>query len=195
MRMNTIIEAALKSAKNQKTYNQVNEIDFPRGYSEPGYSGKPVMGNWNDTGDGVMARLASIFEKLGFTLEWSDEWAGCHSCGKAVRCQPDSYSWKSSAHIVNHELICHECIDPAEYLESIEGDAGQGNTLDIDPAEYGYVRQSEHESGWYGVNQDPKAIAKKLREKDVNRFLFHISRVEQFRVKFELYIHESEVVC
>lgn len=204
------LDKVLEAARNSSTKSYlVDEISFADGYSEPGYSGEKIaLANWNnisvynketnsfDVKDNTMPRLANILEKMGYSLEWSDEWAICNCCGKAVRTQADSYSWTASFIIDNGELLCHECIDPQEFLESLEGDHHRANTIDhIDPANYGYVKQSErYENGWYpGQTDNPAEIAKQLREKGHERFLFGIDSVGQFDVRFNVYIHESEL--
>ena len=203
-----VIEAARNSSK--KSY-LVDEVTFTEGYSEPGYSGNEVaLGNWNevsvynketnsfDVKDNVMPRLAAILEKMGYSLEWSDEWAICNCCGKAVRTQADSYGWTASFTITDDGVTCHECIDPEEYLVSLEGDHKRANTIDrIDPENYGYVKQSDqYENGWYpGQNDNPSEIAKALREKGHERFLFGIDGVGQFDVRFSVYIHREELSC
>jgi hypothetical protein len=72
----------------------------------------------------------------------------------------------------------------------------KNNTIDnIDPEDYGYVKQSDrYENGWHpGQNDDPKAIAKALREKGYRRFLFQVDNVGQFDLRFSVYIHQEEL--
>lgn len=204
------LDKVLDAARNSTSKSYlVDDIIFANGYSEPGYSGdKIALANWNNVSvynrdtnsfeskDETMPRLGNILEKMGYTLEWSDEWLICDCCGKAVRNQADSYSWKASFEVTDDGVTCHECIDPAEYLESLEGNDKKANTINsIDPADYGYVKQSDrYENGWYpGQNDDPKAIAKALREKGYRRFLFQVDNVGQFDVRFSVYIHQEEL--
>ena len=99
------------------------EVSWAESYGEPGYDAPKlgiVFANWNnpdrynrETGhreevnkDGE--RFCRIFEKMGFEIEWSDEWYTC-DCGKAVRTVEDSYSWTPSYRIIRGELFCLEC--------------------------------------------------------------------------------------
>jgi hypothetical protein len=95
------------------------------GYAEPGYSdpesGIIATGNWNDittytngthlTLSDIPSRIAKLFTKLGIPTEWSDEWCECTHCGKIVRTEPDSWSWKPSYKVGDGELWCNECDD------------------------------------------------------------------------------------
>lgn len=204
--LDKVFEAARNSTS--KPY-LVDEIQLAEGYSEPGYSGdKIALANWNNVSvynsetksfevkDDTMPRLANILEKMGYTLEWSDEWITCDCCGKIVRCQADSYSWTASYEINDDGVTCHECLEPEEYLRNLEGDHERANTIErINPEDYGYVLQSRrYESGWYpGQTDDPKAIAKHLRDKGHERFLFQVDSARQFDVHFSLYIHADEL--
>lgn len=102
-------------------------------YAEPGYSSKFVLvSNWNEPDfydnttktrqpllpehPKLFARLVRIFEKMGWETEWSDEWISCEYCGKLVRTEPDSYSWKPSF-VYNESacgLICKGCAEEEE---------------------------------------------------------------------------------
>lgn len=181
------------------------------GYSEPGYrtpeSGIIATGNWNDvtkyvngnriTISDYPSRIASLFEKLGVEIEWSDEWTTCGSCSKLVRTSADSYGWQPSYVMYDGELECAECIaeHPEDHLESLEGNTNSCNTISsIDPTDHGYVKFNEdsYESGWYGVNDDPKKIAEILRAKGISRFLFQLDENQQFCSRFSVYVHSSE---
>jgi hypothetical protein len=182
-------------------------FEWAHEYAEPGY-GQPaagiVFGNWNtlcsydapkeverrDPG----ARLARILERLGFELEWEDEWATCHECGKAVRTKPDSYGWTSYYRILNEcELICLDCLDVAEYLESIEDNPRQACPPEMDPAEHGYVKHSgTFENGWHpGQNDDPKKILAEMQAAGMKHVVFRLAGAGQFDISFEAY-HKPE---
>jgi hypothetical protein len=209
-------EMAAKADKEKGTWSIGNHIDEMNihmdGYAEPGYDGEVIAtGNWNNvdvynaktlTRDDVSnlpSRVSAILEKLGVSIEWSDEWVACGDCGKLVRTSPDSYSWTPSYAIVNDcELLCHECIesDPSDYLESLENNPSAAMTLDIDPTDHGYVRMNEHEyeNGFFeGQNDSPKKILVELESKGYQRVLFNISEASQFYMKFDVYVHESDI--
>ena len=204
--INKVLDAARNSSS--KPYS-IDEILFVDGYAEPGYSGEKIaLANWNNVSvynkdtnsfevkDETMPRLAAILEKMGYSLEWSDEWIVCDCCGKIVRCQADSYSWKASFELTDDGVTCHECIDPVEYLESLENNHNKANTIEgIDPENHGYVRQlGQYENGWYpGQTDIPKVIAQALRNKGHKRFLFQVDNVGQFDIRFAVYIHREEL--
>jgi hypothetical protein len=100
------------------------EIKLAVGCNEPGYDDKPVViANWNKTNirgssgfnysdfDYTMPRLSKLFEKLGYSVEWIDEWTICDDCGKAIRTSPDSWGWKPNYFILGDcgEIICYDC--------------------------------------------------------------------------------------
>ncbi len=183
--------------------SRFEDINIYSEYAEPGYSAKgPILtGNWNevDGDNGLVKRVGDILEKIGCELEWQDEWTSCGDCGKLVRTEPDSYSWTRSYDIVNEcELICHNCLkaDAPAYLESLEDQPTKAIPFgEFNPDDYGYVKvnKESYENGWYGTTDDPKAIAKELRNKGVRRFIFTIDGVGQFNMEFSVWVHESEV--
>jgi hypothetical protein len=210
-RVDTILQAA-RNAK-PKIY-QVEEVQLYSGYAEPGYSdpesGLVATGNWNritkyhpdknefETVDETMPRIAKLFEKLGVELEWSDEWTSCEDCGLLFRTSPDSYGWKKAGIDEESGTLCCECLakDPAEYLESLEGDSNRCMTIDsIDLDEQGYVKVNEDsfEHGFHpGQDADPKKIGKALRDIGITRFIFTLDSTGQFDMDFSVWVHESE---
>jgi len=104
------------------------------GYNEPGYndpeSGIIATGNWNNitnyvdsvrfTLSDIPSRIGNLFEKLGIPIEWLDEWASCSHCGKLVRTEPDSMSWKPAYIIAEGEIWCKKCDDTDEESEEDE---------------------------------------------------------------------------
>ena len=114
------------------------------GYGEPGYndpeSGIVATGNWNDITnyvDGVRftlsdipSRIGNLFEKLGIPIEWSDEWTSCSHCGKLVRTEPDSMSWRPAYTMGEGEIWCKECDDTEDSDE--ESDESDEESADND---------------------------------------------------------------
>jgi len=131
-----IIKAARNDAQNKaknsndwRIRNILEDIQLHyNGYAEPGCTDPEcaiiATGNWNkitswwneptSTISNVPCRIAKLFEKLGIPTEWSDEWVECSHCGKLVRTEPDSMSWKPSYTMGDGELWCHECDEPVE---------------------------------------------------------------------------------
>lgn len=195
------------------------DITYSEGCCEPGYEDKPcVFANWNKktkyhpaTGEGenytpqyfeiiddTMPRLAKLFKKLGYSVEWEDEWAVCSNCGKAFRTSPDSYSWKPYyAIICECCILCAYCIkdNPTDYLDDIKSNPNKCLTFDIDLSEYGYEQYNEnsYESGWHpGQNDDPKEIAKELKEKGITDFVFVQDEQSQFYIGFSVWIKKGD---
>lgn len=128
-RANRILVAAMNEAEksgNWKIKASIEGIQLHyNGYAEPGYTdpehGLVATGNWNKithwvntsvfTINDLANRVGNLFEKLGIPCEWEDEWVECSHCGKIVRSQPDSMSWKPSYILGDGELWCVEC-DP-----------------------------------------------------------------------------------
>lgn len=180
-------------------------FEFCADYAEPGYSQPEsgiVFGNWNPVcGFSVpketqrrdpVSKLARILEKLGFELEWEDEWSTCSDCGKAVRTQPDSYSWTSSFRILNEcELICLECLskDVPSYLESIEDNSRQACPPEFHPEEHGYTKHNgTFETGFHpGQDADPAKILKALHAEGKRHVVFRIKSKGQFDLDWEAY--------
>lgn len=188
---------------------------YSTSYSEPGYSFNDgetrkaiLFANWNAKShydettrkfvedDNTMPRLAGIAEKAGYTVEWSDEWTTCDECYGAVRTQADSYSWKRSYWQTEcGDIVCANCLDPVEYLETLEGCPTICNTFDhVNPADHGYTLIREQlEYGWHpGQNDSPAIVAKSLRDRGIERFLFSLDSVGQFDASFSVYVHDSE---
>jgi hypothetical protein len=195
--------------------SRMEDIQWAPEYAEPGYSTDKwciLFGNWNKldrwnpetkTHDLILpdseiwTRTIRLLEKKA-ELEWGDEWSTCSECSRAVRTQADSYCWQPSYWMGDGELLCLECAakNPEDVLLSFEDAPNKGlsPSLGIDPAAHGYwLAQDEFENGWYGgQDADPKAIAKTLHAKGIDRFLFRIDSVGQFDLRFSLFLHESE---
>lgn len=195
-RMGNVMKAAENSTTNFDAKYRILDMGFHTGYAEPGYEGKLIAtGNWNDVkGDTTISRLAKLLERMGFELEWSDEWTTCDECNLLVRTQPSGYEWQPSYVINDGGVVCHNCLDPAEHLTNLEGNEKKVNQIeDINPADYGYVKLEDYEHGWHpGQHDDPKRIAKWLREKGLSRFIFNMDSVGQFDQHFSAWVHESE---
>lgn len=210
-RARKIIEAGYARAKVQNAIWSLDGIELHEGYSEPGYSGDLIAtGNWNDITvynketnkfdlvDDTPGRVGRALEKLGFEIEWEDEWAACSVCDHLVRTQADSYSWRRAYIDDNNEIICCNCVkeEPAQYLELFENNSKKAWTIyGVNPEDFGYRQVAkEFENGWYGgQNDDPKAIAASLQKMGIHRFLFDITAVGQFDTHFRVLVHESEM--
>lgn len=173
-------------------------ITYAAEYAEPGYSSPKkgiLFANWNPD---PLGRVSKLAEKAGYEIEWSDEWTTCTGCNKAVRTSPDSYGWTRSYWDTDDgDTLCRECVlaDPESYLESLEGDARKAETIGVDLDAHGYrkLNTDSYENGWHpGQNDSPEVVAKSLKARGVERFLFKIDDVGQFDVRFSVYVHEDE---
>jgi hypothetical protein len=92
--------------------SEIDNMGFASKYAEPGYT-QPAKGilfaNWNC----FPRNFDTILEKLGYAVEWSDEWFTC-DCGTAVRTSADSYIWEPGYKEVNGEIMCLECAKDSE---------------------------------------------------------------------------------
>lgn len=183
------------------------QFQFCSEYAEPGYSTPKagiVFGNWNHTCGfdktkaeqrrDPVSKLARVLEANGFELEWEDEWSTCGECGKAVRTNADSYHWTPYFRILNEcELVCLDCLNPADYLESIEDNANTACPPEWNPEDYGYSKYNgDFETGWHpGQDDKPKDILKKMHELGLSRVVFKIAEQSQFYVVWQAY-HRAE---
>ena len=211
-----VLNAAENSAVTRNAKYRVQELVFADGYSEPGYPDCPnglILGDWNNVShwdedkhgfivdDETMPRLCEILEHMEIETDWSDEYVICGECQNAVRCVADSYGWTRSYWDDEGEIVCHECLLGDEglirgYLESIEGDEGRADTLDIYLVDYGWrCLDEDFQNGLYGGQcADPKVIAESLREQGEERFIFQIDSVGQFDMRFSVWVPtESKV--
>lgn len=146
--------------------------------------------------DDTMRRIGDIAEKKGYAIEWSDEWAQCDTCSKAVRTSPDGYGWQRSYFENEDGLQCIACVreDADVYLDWLRGQSGRAESMNLDLTQYGYVKaEGDFENGWhYGQNDSPEVIAKDLRARGITSFIFKLDSVGQFDVRFSVWVHEDE---
>ena len=198
------MEAKLQAAL-ELGCDQMGGITLYSTMCEPGYRSSKAVADPEAFKGYLVANWNNIDKALGDWLEeesdyesgfWSDEWTDCIECGGLVRTQADSYSWRMYGKNTDCGTVCGDCLkkDIPAYLEELEGQSGRGITIDLDPAQHGYVKvnDSQFENGWHpGQNDDPKAMSQLLRLNGIHRFLWDVSGVGQFDVRFDLYIHEE----
>ena len=181
---------------------QTSVTDITQGNVEPGYDDTPLaLGDWWVRVDGDLreSKVVPLLTACGIESAFYDEWTTCHECYKAVRTQPDSYGWKREYFLFHDcEVVCHECIseDPEPYLEALSGDPNKAITIDsVDPEEHGYTEVwAEFENGWYGGQMDsPHAIGRAFEERVWDDYVFSITSVGQFDVKFKVYLRTHSI--
>jgi hypothetical protein len=173
--------------------SEIETLGYATEYAEPGYDNPKsgiLFANWNH----FPGKATDLLERAGYAVEWSDEWHICDGCGKAVRTSPDSYGWQA-AYILNDDskILCLDCVDWAEYLESIENTPRAAVPSTCNPADFGYTRiQDGFENGLHpGQNDDPATILAGLRATGHRHVVFRISGVGQFDVGFEAWDRTS----
>lgn len=136
---------------------------------------------------------------IDFILPWnhgfSDEYTSCSGCGKIIRTSPDSYSWLPQYELCDAGIFCLDCIDFDSYIENMLNEPTRANTVysDGDFLEHNFQRinADSFESGWYGRNDEPKVILKKVQEKyPTMDFVFSICSSGQFATQFDIWGRE-----
>lgn len=174
------------------------DIQFASDYGERGYTLDDnkkgiLLGDWNNTPNHIQNHLDKYFE-----LEWHDEWVIDYDSDKIYRCVPDSYHWQPSYIMTEDcEVVGHdELIDNLEsYIDIWLNDYNQAINIDdssgvVDALEnIGFTQYNGcFESGFYGVNDDPKKIVDRIP--DFHDYVFIIDSSGQFRVNFKVFIKE-----
>ena len=180
---------------------QTSVYDVAQDNAEPGYCLPLAIGDWWVRVDGDLreSKVVTLLAACGIESAFHDEWTTCTVCHKAVRTSPDHYGWKRSYHLFHDcEVVCHECIaeNPEPYLEDLSGDPNKAITIDsVDPEEHGYTEVwAEFENGWYGGQMDsPHAIGRAFEERGWDDYVFSITSVGQFDVKFKVYVRTHSI--
>lgn len=181
--------------------------DVAHGIAEPGYqnddtSGCCFLGDWwsytaateTDPHGGIYAcLLGEIIEAADGWHAFSDEWTRCADCGKLVRTTADCYGWKRAYLDTDDGPVCKHCLTPDVVAETLKGEANKADTFDTDFSEVGYRKVDQtFANGWYGgQDDDPKAIAKALRARGIEDFIFQIDDVGQFDLHFSVWIPDD----
>lgn len=172
-----------------------NIIEFTAlDYTEPGYvleenQQSILFADWNS----VDMKLIDALEKH-FAIEWSDEWLICDNCYNAVRSAGNSYSWLPSFYISpDGSVTCVDCIDPEHYIESIENNYSQCNTILTDDQliALDYIEiEDDHEYGMYKHQQfeeKPESIYNRLKGK-YKSIVFSLTAKGQFDLNYSVYV-------
>lgn len=185
-----------------------------QGYTDPAEGTGILFGNWNEQRtdrqwdperkqmvripekiDRRPVRFSKIAEYAGYAVEWSDEWSTCSDCGKAIRTNPDSYSW-SPAYVLLHdcEEVCTECLDRADYVESeLLNNPRMADRLGTDLAGLGFTKWNAeaYENGFHpGQTDTPEKIVK-LLPPNVD-YVFQVDDTRQFDISFSVWIRNQD---
>jgi hypothetical protein len=150
-----------------------------------------VVADWN----AFPREVAGIIESYGYEIDWQDECTSCGECGKHIHTSPECYGDTPRYVIMNEcEIVCEDCLDAEEYLESIEDNPRTAlNLRGIDPEEYGYVKIKDgFENGFYaGQTDDPKEIFADLQQKKYKHIIFSIDSQGQFDIRFSVWYRQN----
>lgn len=205
------IQAAINSVNpgDHSTLCKLECITYAPDYAEHGYTLDGDKGiffaNWNPSSfdkdapkhERIMIRLRDILERMGATLEWSDEWATCDDCNKAFRISGDSYGWMQYGWISESgDCICGNCViaSPDDYVESLINNHRRANLFSaIDLTKYGFTLAGDKfENGFHRDQNDrPIDIAKGLSD-SVN-YIFQIDGVGQFDCEFSVFVRPKSL--
>lgn len=179
----------------RRAESEIECLGWSHTYAEPGYDAPSkgvLFANWNY----FPSDIDTLLEHYGYAIEWSDEWSTCSNCNAAFRVSGDSYHWLPAYVEQDSELLCLDCVDWPDYLESIEDCPRKAAMREVNPADHGYTLLSEpsqYENGFYpGQNDNPAAILKQLHAEGKRNILFRISGKGQFDLSFEVW-QRSEV--
>lgn len=102
--------------------SEVDNMGYAPAYAEPGYT-QPARGvllaNWNRLPRG----LDRILERAGYAVEWSDEWAICADCNRAIRTEPDCWVWQPAYQIVEGDYVCSACVAAYDTIRNLRARA------------------------------------------------------------------------
>lgn len=171
--------------------SQLEYMQYANGYSEPGYDQPKhgvLLGNWNYFSN----EAADLLEKMGYSIEWEDEWEICDDCGKCFRTSPDCYFWQPSGHVGGNGSYCHECnpLDEEILEDEYENRPTRAvNLRGVDLTEFGYRQiQGDYQSGEHtGMNDDPQKIYEQLRAEGHKHIVFKIDETSQFYLDFSVW--------
>lgn len=135
-------------------------------------------------------------EDSGVEFEWHDEWAIDYQNDKCYRTTGDSYSWQPSAiHDDYGELLTPDD-DIEVWIDWAKNEPTRcllsrvHSPSDLEAVGFEQFN-GQYESGWYGVEDNPTEITKKIQaaiDHDDLEIVFMISGNEQFRMTFNAYI-------
>lgn len=175
----------------QSAESQLEAIQYANGYSEPGYDQPKhgvLLGNWNY----FSPKATDLLEKMGYAIEWEDEWETCDSCYKCFRISPDCYFWQPSGYVGSNGSYCYECNPLDEEILEDEYENRPTRAVNLrgaDLTKFGYRQiQDGFEAGLReGSYDDPKKIYEKLRAEGHKRLVFVIDGVDQFDTSFSVW--------
>ncbi len=162
-------------------------------------------GQTSEVIDETLAKLAVLLDRLGHSVEWSENYTSCEGCQRAIRTEMNSYAWIPDFWEGSGcGIYCATCvaIDPEEYIDWLSGNSKHANTLStvkLDDHGWKVITDVDgdpltFENGWYGgQTADPEAIANTLKAAGFDRFIFDVTDKGQFDVTWVVYALSGEV--
>lgn len=171
---------------NWRIRNWAEEVQWYEDYAE-GSSGSAhtrgvVSANWNDLTEyrkggvnglgervqisDIPSRMSDLFERLGFSIEWSDQVTSCHECGKCIQTEPDCWSWTPGFMVGDGTIECAECAESSAeaWLDQCAEESKHWTLSNIDPEEHGWTLAFETEDFVYADR-----LAAKMRARGFER--------------------------
>lgn len=215
-----LVGILINAATGERWGDGYTVTDVIDGYAEPGYHPSDtlvVLGNWNpkrwprDGGapltkaETIGPRLADALDKLdGVDIQWLDEWHSCNGCYRAVRTEPNSYSWQPAyAWMDGCEIYCHDCLK-ADIATSLEnGDYINNPRMaitwlsDAELEQAGWTQWEPadphtYESGWHpGQTDDPEKVLEAIRRETAADVVFRIHENSQFYTRWRAYTRDD----
>lgn len=199
--------------------------DMGIGIAEPGYPEEAVWvaGNWNSKrfprdseppltlAESLPVRLAEALERRipGIELLWLDEWLTCDQCHRAIRSQPDSYSWLPSYVATEDGYYCLDDITEDDIDQYVNAPK-KALTFTYPLAENGWQRYKpsieqagqvptyrdsdavEFEAGWHpGQDAEPEQIYRQARADGWPEVIFSVDSSGQFDIAFSVWVRTA----
>lgn len=194
--------------------------DIIVGYADPRYGAMDatiVLGNWNPKrfpreGDAPLSkvenlgpRLARALDRVGAECEWLDEWAQCSECYRAIRTEPDSYSWVPKYAWLGDDIVCESCL-----LEDPAGSIDAGDYVDnpdkcitwCEPSTLSAAGWSQWapgdpkqcESGWHpGQDDRPADVLAAIKREDPSaEVVFLLDETGQFDIRWSAWTRDGD---
>lgn len=177
-----------------------DSVYYFEGCVEPGYDDAPMIaGNWNPLSQETNDKWEAVLEANGISLEWNDEWVECEGCNKAVRCQPNSYSWLPYYVFIDDcTVLCGDCIleDPEdEYIPLLINNPGKANIFNLlELKDFGFQPYNgRYETGWHpGQNDEPSKVMEEIhKELPSSEVVFEITSKGQFGIYWTAFYRKS----
>lgn len=161
-----------------------------------------LVGNWNEPKANIIAQgMVAIFDRLSdgsanswdyFVFDFDDEYMTCSDCGNLIKTSPDGYDWTADFWHSEGGIQCATCAESDQYegfIGHIKNNPKRANTLISDLSDYGYTQiEAEYQAGWYGTNDNPETILKRLQAKSPDcDFIFGIDNVGQYHCDFAVW--------